>query len=205
MISVRSRKFRQGLVLVLALSFILSLAAMSVSPFMLGGEEFEFWMLAVNSILIAIPLGILHSLLGILILAADRHRRHEGIDTRLAKWLYWGPRICCLILVAFMSLFAFDVFEEGRTLGEMLLAFLMHMLPMIALGFVLAFAWRWPWVGAVVFGLAALAFSIWTLGDGIQGAGTFLIIGAPLLMISLVFAANASWKREIDLARHPII
>ena len=196
-----SSTFKRGLIVVLSLLFILTLSAMIISPAVLGGEEFELWMLIVNTLLISIPLGLFYALIGVLVMAIYRHQHHERINPRLAKLIYWGPRISGIAIVAFMSLFAFDVFEEG-TLAEMLLAFLMHMLPMIILAVVLAIAWRWPWVGAVAFGLAALALSAFALSNGIQGLSTFLIIGAPLLMIGLLFGANARWKQEIDSARH---
>lgn len=196
-----SSTFKRGLIVVLSLLFILTLSAMIISPAVLGGEEFELWMLIVNTLLISIPLGLFYALIGVLVMAIYRHQHHERINPRLAKLIYWGPRISGIAIVAFMSLFAFDVFEEG-TLAEMLLAFFMHMLPMIILAVVLVIAWRWPWVGAVVFGLAALALSAFALSNGIQGLSTFLIIGAPLLMIALLFGANARWKQEIDSARH---
>lgn len=200
--TTKSLRFKQGLVIVLAILFALSLAGMIFSPHMLGGEEFEARELILNSLLIAIPLSILYTLMGVLIMAIYQHQQHEEFNPRLAKWLYWSPRICCIVLVAFMSLFALDVFEEGYTLGEMLLGFLMHMLPMITLALVLVIAWRWPWVGTVIFGTAALLFSAWTLRDGTQAVGTILVIGVPLLMIALLFGANARWRKEIATARH---
>ena len=201
--TTKSLSFKQGLVIVLAVLFTFSLAAVIITPYMLGGEEFALWELIVNSILIAIPLGVLFALIGVMTMAIYRHQQHEKFNAQLAKWLYWSPRICCIVLVAFMSLFALDVFEEGYSLGEMLLAFLMHMLPMIALAIVLAIAWRYPWVGAVIFGIATLLLSVLMFGNGIQGISTFMIIGAPLLMIALLFGANARWNQEIAIARHP--
>lgn len=195
-------KFKQGLGAVLAVLFVLSLAGTMIAPLMLGGEEFKTWELIVNSLLIAIPLAVLYALIGILIMAMYQHQQHEKFNSRLAKWLYWSPRICSIVLVAFMSLFALDVFEEGYSLGEVLLAFLMHMLPMITLAIVLVITWRREWVGAVIFGLAGVMISVLTLSRGIQGVATVLIIGAPLLMIALLYGANARWKHEIENTRH---
>lgn len=200
--TTKSLSFKQGLVIVLTVLFTFSLATVIIVPYMLGGEEIALWQLIVNSILIAIPLGVLFALIGVMTMAIYRHQQHENFNAQLAKWLYWSPRICCIVLVAFMSLFALDVFEEGYSLGEMLLAFLMHMLPMIALAIVLAVAWRYPWVGAVIFGIATLLLSASMLRNGIQGISTFLIIGAPLLMIAVLFGANVRWKQEIAIARH---
>lgn len=196
-------KFKRGLVIVLAVLFLVSLAGIMIAPILLGGEEFKTWELILNSLLIAIPIGILLALTGILIMANYRHQQHQEFNSRLAKWLYWSPRICSILLVAFMSLFALDVFQEGLSLREMLLAFLMHMLPMITLAIVVVIAWRWEWVGAVIFGLAGVLISILTFRNGMQGVATILSIGAPLLMVGLCFWANARWKQEINSARHP--
>lgn len=195
-------KFKQGLVIILAVLFVFSLAGIVICSLVLGGEEFETWELILNSLLIAMPLGILLALMGILVMAIYRHQQHEKFNSRLAKWLYWSPRICSIVLVAFMSLFAMDVFEAGYSVGEMLFAFLMHMLPMITLAIVLMIAWRWEWVGVVIFGLAGVVISVLTLRSGIQGVATILVIGAPLLMIALLFGANARWNQEIAIARH---
>ncbi|HAX71430.1 MAG TPA: hypothetical protein PK152_13320 [Anaerolineales bacterium] len=201
--TVKILKFKQGLVTVLSVLFVLSLAGTIITPLVLGGEDFENWALLVNSLLIAIPLAVLYGLIGILIMAIYRHQQHEKFNSQLAKWIYWSPRICAIVLVAFMSLFALDVFEGDYTLGEMLLAFLMHMLPMIALAIVLVVAWRWEWVGAVIFGFAGIMISALTLSRGIQGVASILIISAPLFMIALLFGANVRWKQEIAISRHP--
>ncbi len=77
------------------------------------------------------------------------------------------------------------------------------LLPMIALAAVLVVAWHWPRVGAALFGLAGLAFSVMFFAEGMRGLGglgSFLVLGAPLLMIALLFAANSRWKQEIDTA-----
>lgn len=194
----KSSSFMRGLIVILVLLFVLTLGTMVITSVLSGGWESGFWVL--NAMLIAIPIGMLYSLVGIFVMAIYRHHCHEPINSRLAKWLYWGPRISCIVFVSFMSLFALDVFEAGVPLGEMLLAFLMHMLPMIALAAVLAVAWCWPWVGATLFGLAGLAFSLMFFAEGMQGLSSFLVLGAPLLMIALLFAANARWKQEIDMA-----
>ncbi len=195
--------FSRGLVIVLSALFVITLGLMIAVPLQSGEGEIPIWTLLLNSLLLAIPIGLLYALLGVAIMAIRRQRRQEQISPRFARVVYWSPRIGGIVLVAFMSLFALDVFEEGLSLGEMLLGFFMHMLPMLALAAVLAIAWRWPWVGAAVFGLAALFFASRILFDGLMGLSTFLIFGGPLLVIALLFAANGRWQKEIDLTRHP--
>jgi hypothetical protein len=52
----KSSNFTRGLLVVSSLLFILSLSAMIISPYMLGVEESELWMLIVNALLIAFQL-----------------------------------------------------------------------------------------------------------------------------------------------------
>lgn len=208
MASVNTNKtfnFTRVLVAGLSLLFILTLGTLIIGQVIFDRENVEPWTLILNASLLSIPIALLYALIGVFSMAVYRHQHQQQITSRLAQFIYWSPRISCMVLVAFMSLFALDVFEQGRTLGEMLLGFLMHMLPMIALAVVLVFAWRWPWVGVVIFGLAAFAFLILIFTGGIQGLSTFLIFGAPLLMIALLFAVNALWNQAIDSARHPVL
>jgi hypothetical protein len=200
-----SHAFKRGLILVLSLLFILTLGVLVVMPALFTGEEFELWMLLVNTVLLAIPTGLFYGLAGILIMTIYRHQHHEQLNQRLASFIYWGPRVGCILLVAFMSLFALDVFEAGIPLSEMLLGFLMHMLPMIGLAVVLAIAWRLPWFGAGFFGLATVAFLMPTILGGAQGLPAFFTFGMPLLLIALLFGINAHWKQEIEQARHPTL
>ena len=173
-------------------------------PLLFGKQDAPLSTILLNSLLLAIPIALLYALLGVVIYRLQQFNK-EQISPFLGKTIYWSPRIGGIVLVAFMSLFALDVFQAGLSLGEMLVGFFMHMLPMLGLAVVLVIAWRWPWVGAAIFGLAALAFSFRIFIGGLQGLSTFLIFGGPLLVIALLFAANGYLKKEIDLARHAVI
>lgn len=198
--SPESSSFTRGLIIVLSALFVITLGVMIAVQFLV--EDTPIWMALLNGLLLAIPIGLLYALIGIAIIIVRRQRRQEQISPRFARAIYWSPRIGGIVIIAFMSLFAFDVFEAGLSLGEMLVAFFMHMLPMLVLAAVLAIAWRWPWVGAAVFGLAALFFTFRVFFNGLMGLSTFLIFGGPLLLIALLFAANGRWQKQIDLTRH---
>ncbi|MFC1687931.1 hypothetical protein ACFL0L_05160, partial [Patescibacteria group bacterium] len=47
------------------------------------------------------------------------------------KFLYWTPRILSIVMVCFISIFAFDVFDGDNTFWETALALFMHLLPSI--------------------------------------------------------------------------
>jgi hypothetical protein len=205
MISKGTSEFTRRVIIVAALLFIFTLGALILPPLLFSEGYAPFWTTILNGLILAIPTGLLYSLLAVIVIALRQLNLRQQVSLRLAQLIYWCPRIGAMVLVAFMSLFALDSFESGLSLGEKLLGFLMHMLPMLGLAAVLAVAWRWPWVGAAVYSLAALAFLVLIFFKGLQGLGTFIIFGGPLLVIALLFAANGRWKKQIELARHPAI
>lgn len=105
--------------------------------------------------------------------------------------LFWTPRILCLAFAVFLSLFAFDVFERGRSFWETGLALAIHLIPTAVLLVVLALAWRRDWIGALVFAAAAILY-----GAGNTKHPTWiLIISGPLILIAVLFLANWLQRR----------
>ena len=70
--------------------------------------------------------------------------------TSLSKrLLFWTPRALAIVFIAFLSLFALDVFGEGYGFWQTLLALVIHLIPTWILIALLILAWRWEWIGAV--------------------------------------------------------
>ena len=113
--------------------------------------------------------------------------------------LYWTPRVLSILFIAFLSLFALDAFGEGLGFWGTVLALTMHLVPSFILLAILILAWRWEWVGAVLYGLAGLMYVIWvasmsrpvTAAIRVQWA---LVIAGPAFCISALFLAN--WRRH---------
>jgi hypothetical protein len=105
------------------------------------------------------------------------------------RFLVWAPRALALATAGFVGLFALDAFEEGRSLGENLLAFLVHLVPALALLATLALAWRWPLIGAAAFGAAGLAYAVWVGGRHLDWVA---VISGPLVATALLYLA--SWR-----------
>jgi hypothetical protein len=68
------------------------------------------------------------------------------------------PRILSILAIAFVSLFALDSFDHG-TLGEQILAFLIHMIPSFVLTIILAIAWKWELIGGILYILLGIVLS----------------------------------------------
>lgn len=68
------------------------------------------------------------------------------------------PRLLSILAIGFVSLFALDSFEHG-TIGEQILAFLMHMIPSFVLMIILAIAWKWELIGGLLYILLGIGLS----------------------------------------------
>ena len=198
----RSSTFNRVLIVVLVLLYVLSLGSLLYGNYMAGDSA--LWQMIVSGILLSIPLILLYALTYVLVVASRQKHEYGTVDRRLAKLIYWSPRIAGILIILFVSMFAFDVFVEGLTLGEMLLGFLMHMLPSIAMAIVLALAWRWEWVGFVTFLLAGLFFLRAMLFNPMQGVGMFLLFSGPMFLIALLFGANWRWRKELRPDLKPV-
>lgn len=76
--------------------------------------------------------------------------------TRLFHWL---PRVICILAILFVSMFAADAFEEGRSFGQNIAAFLAHLIPSFILLGLLLIAWKWEYAGGIIFTLIGIGMS----------------------------------------------
>lgn len=107
------------------------------------------------------------------------------MSRNLKRLLFWLPRGLCVLFAAFISLFALDVFGEGYSPGETLVALFMHLLPTFVILLALAIAWRRDLVGALLFAALGVAFVIFF--DNRPNWLTYLIVAGPLFLISALF------------------
>ena len=109
--------------------------------------------------------------------------------------LFWTPRIVCILFAAFASLFSLDVFAEGQGFWETIGGFLIHNIPVGIVLIVLAIAWRWEWIGAIVFiGLGALYLVSFR---GQFSWDTYLVTSGPLFLVGVLFLVNWRYRAEL--------
>jgi glucose-6-phosphate-specific signal transduction histidine kinase len=111
-----------------------------------------------------------------------------------AKLILWSPRILAVLVCLFLSAFALDAFENGKSFVQALPDFVIHLAPAVVLLAIVALAWRWEWVGAVAFtGLAAAyAYVARTHVSWIP------VIGGPLLIVGVLYSVSwfsHGWRR----------
>lgn len=111
--------------------------------------------------------------------------------------VFWAPRILTILFALFLSLFALDVFGEGKGFLGTLGALFMHLIPTFLVVGLLVIAWRREWVGTIAYALLAFAYvaSVWGRFPWVAYAA----ISGPLLLISVLFFL--SWRQR--LSAHP--
>lgn len=124
--------------------------------------------------------------------------------THLSKRvLFWLPRALSIAFIAFISIFALDVFGENQGLWHMLAALAIHLIPSFVLIIALVLAWRWEWIGAALYGAAGALYLIWLLPRPFPPAAMKLewctTIAGPAFVIAILFWIN--WLKHAELRR----
>ena len=121
------------------------------------------------------------------------------------RTLFWTPRALSIMFIAFLSLFALDVFDGRLGFWQTALALTMHLIPSFVLIAVLVLAWRWEWIGAALYGAAGLLYVGWvvSMSRPVPPAMRLiwiLAIAGPAFVIAGLFLAN--WLKRADLRAH---
>lgn len=116
----------------------------------------------------------------------------------MKKWLYWIPRILAIIFTVFLSIFAFDVFEEGFS-WYALAGFFIHLIPNYILIAVTVVAWKNISikrinVGGAIFILLGIFYMCWARGFDIIA---YLVISGPLIITGILFILGTLSKNKI--------
>lgn len=106
----------------------------------------------------------------------------------MKRILFWTPRVLALLFAGFISLFALDVFGAGYGFWEAIEAFLIHLIPTGIILIALAIAWRWEWLGAVLFAALGIAYVIvaWGQSDWVA----YAVISGPAFLIAALFLVS---------------
>lgn len=119
------------------------------------------------------------------------------MQTTTRRFLFWTPRILCILYALFLSLFAPDVFGQGYGFWGTILALLIHLVPSYIVLITLAIAWRWEWVGSILF-LGLGVFYLWMTGGRFSWC-VYVVISGPLFLLAILFLGNwisrDSWRR----------
>ncbi len=120
------------------------------------------------------------------------------------KLYHWLPRIICILAILFVSMFALDSFAPELTLWQQIGGFLIHLIPTYILIAVLLIAWKWEYVGGILFTILGIAFciavfilnnhrnhnTIW------QSFGIALMIAFPFVIVGVLFIVSHNKKKQ---------
>jgi ABC-type transport system involved in cytochrome bd biosynthesis fused ATPase/permease subunit len=104
--------------------------------------------------------------------------------------LYVVPRLLAVLAIAFISIFALDVFTEGSTPLAIAVGLAMHLLPSCVLIGVLAIAWNRPRIGAIAFLLVSvLPFFFLSNAFWVN-----TMLAGPFFLTGFLFALDAAYR-----------
>ncbi len=109
--------------------------------------------------------------------------------------LFWSPRILTILFILFLGLFALDVFDGEHSFWETILGFLIHLIPNFVLVIFLLIAWRWEWVGGVVYLAAGIFYLVVAWGK--FHISVYFFISGPLFLVAALFLVGWFFRDRI--------
>ena len=102
------------------------------------------------------------------------------------KVIHWLPRIICILTILFISIFALDSFAPELTIWQQIGAFIIHLIPSFILLAFLIVAWKWEYIGGIIFLIIGLGFSLINM----------LIITIPFIIVGVLFIVSHFLKKK---------
>jgi len=116
------------------------------------------------------------------------------MNNNTKRVIFWVPRILCIFFALFISLFSFDVFGEGYGFWKTIGALLIHLIPTYIVIIATVIAWRWEWIGAILFTGLAIFYLVFAWGK--FPLFTYLAISGPLFLVGGLFLINWIYKTD---------
>ncbi len=107
------------------------------------------------------------------------------MSEKVRLFLFWAPRSLTILFILFLGLFALDVFGEGHGFLGTLFALFMHLIPNFIVLAVLILAWKWEWIGGLLFAGLGVFYIVWAWGRFHISA--YFFISGPLFLIAALF------------------
>jgi hypothetical protein len=120
------------------------------------------------------------------------------------RLIHWLPRVICMLAILFVSMFAADAFAPGLTIWQQLGGFIIHLIPSFVLIVLLLLAWKWEYMGGIIFIITGLGMSPFIfmlnykrnhLSIG-ASLGVILIITFPFIVAGILFIISHFMKKK---------
>jgi hypothetical protein len=122
---------------------------------------------------------------------------------KYVRVFHWFPRILCIVAILFISLFALDAASPGMTIWQQFGAYLMHLIPSFILLLLLLVAWKWEYIGGIIFAIIGLGMSpvIFILNYNrnqsiATSLGIILVITFPFIVTGILFIISHFMKKK---------
>ncbi len=119
------------------------------------------------------------------------------------KVFHWLPRIICILAILFVSLFAADAFAPELTIWQQIGAFLIHLIPSFILVALLVVAWKWEYIGGIIFTIIGLGLSPFVFVHNYKmnhsvwmSLGIILAITIPFVIVGVLFIWSHKMKKR---------
>ena len=117
---------------------------------------------------------------------------------------HWLPRIICILAILFVSMFALDAFVPELTFWQQIGGFLMHLIPSYIMIGLLIIAWKWEYVGGIIFTFIGLAFSVTVFLlnynrnhlTALQSLFITLMVAVPFVLVGILFMVSHKKKKQ---------
>jgi hypothetical protein len=101
-------------------------------------------------------------------------------------------------------MFALDAFSPGLTVWQQIGAFLIHLIPSFILLSLLIVAWRWEFIGGIIFTIIGLGLSpfVFLLNlnrnhlSVMQSLGVILLVTMPFALVGILFIVSYKKKNR---------
>jgi hypothetical protein len=114
------------------------------------------------------------------------------------------------LAILFVSLFALDAFAPGLTIWQQLGNFFMHLIPSFILAGFLIVAWKWEFIGGIIFmaigvGLSPFVFMLnykrnqFSIGASL---GVILMITFPFVVVGILFIVS-HYRKKREFSKTP--
>ena len=105
------------------------------------------------------------------------------MSSTLRKVVYWAPRLLGIAFILFVASLSRSVFNEYLDAWQTFLTLLMRLVPSLIFAVVLLLAWKWEWVGALLFSTFAAYYAF----ENLKHPHWILAISAPLFLVGFLF------------------
>ncbi len=122
------------------------------------------------------------------------------------KLLHWIPRMLGILTILFVSLFALDAFDECCSVWDKIIAFLMHMIPSFVLIIFLIIAWKYEFIGGILFILVGIIFAPIIFNHNLKMNNDFwmsfsivMTITFPFILTGILFIISHYQKKKVKV------